>query len=39
MSFDEYTSHDGLGLAERVRDGEVSPAELVVARCWGPSGD
>lgn len=28
-TFDEYRSHDGLGLAELVRDGEVTPAELL----------
>ena len=29
MRFDEYVAHDGLGLAELVRRGEVSPAELL----------
>lgn len=29
MRFDEYAAHDGLGLAERVRRGEVTSAELV----------
>jgi amidase/6-aminohexanoate-cyclic-dimer hydrolase len=29
MDFDEYTAHDGLGLAELVRSGEVKPAELL----------
>lgn len=29
MSFDEYAEHDGLGLAELVRRGEVSATELV----------
>lgn len=28
-TFDEYRSRDGLGLAELVRDGEVTPAELL----------
>ncbi|NIB38387.1 hypothetical protein HBA55_02260 [Pseudomaricurvus alkylphenolicus] len=28
MSFEEYTRHDGLGLAELVRKGEVTPTEL-----------
>ncbi|WP_186202559.1 amidase [Burkholderia gladioli] len=28
MTLDEYTSHDALGLAQRVRDGEVTAAEL-----------
>lgn len=28
MSMSDYASHDGLGLAELVRKGEVSPAEL-----------
>lgn len=28
-SFPEYTAYDGLGLAELVRQGEVTPAELV----------
>ncbi|HEY3889966.1 MAG TPA: amidase family protein, partial [Caulobacteraceae bacterium] len=31
MTFPEYSEHDGLGLAELVREGEVSPAELVEA--------
>ena len=31
MAFDEYTSYDGLGLAELVRRGEVSAAELIDA--------
>src|SRR5579864_7546131 len=31
MSFAEYSDHDGLGLAELVRKGEVTPAELVEA--------
>lgn len=31
MSFDEYADYDGLGLAELVRRGEVSPAELAEA--------
>ena len=29
MSFEEYASYDGLGLAELVRYGEVTPVELV----------
>ncbi len=29
MAFEEYSEYDGLGLAELVRKGEVSPAELV----------
>jgi amidase len=29
VGFDEYAEYDGLGLAELVRKGEVSPAELV----------
>ncbi len=29
MSFSEYAAHDGLGLADLVRRGEVTPAELV----------
>lgn len=29
MSVDEYDRYDGLGLAQLVRDGEVSPAELL----------
>jgi amidase len=28
MSWDEWAAHDALGLAERVRKGEVTPAEL-----------
>ncbi|TXL72689.1 amidase [Vineibacter terrae] len=28
MSWDEWAGHDALGLAERVRQGEVTPAEL-----------
>ena len=28
MSWDEWASHDGIGLAERVRKGEVTAAEL-----------
>jgi len=31
MAFDDYANHDGLGLAELVRKGEVAPAELVEA--------
>jgi amidase len=31
MSFSEYADHDGLGLAELVKSGQVSPAELVEA--------
>src|SRR5208282_4608786 len=31
MSFAEYSNYDGLGLAELVRKGEVTPAELVEA--------
>src|SRR5512146_1678764 len=31
MNHDEYSNYDGLGLAERVRKKEVSPAELVEA--------
>lgn len=31
MGFAEYSDYDGLGLAELVRGGEVSPAELVEA--------
>lgn len=31
MDFEEYASHDGLGLAELVRRGEVKPAELLEA--------
>ena len=29
MGIEEYSEYDGLGLAELVRRGEVSPAELV----------
>jgi len=29
MSFSDYASHDGLGLAELVKKGDVSPGELV----------
>ena len=29
LSFDEYVRHDGLGLAERVKAGELQPAELL----------
>ena len=29
MAFKEYNLYDGLGLAELVRKGEVSPSELV----------
>ena len=28
MSWEEWTSHDAVGLAERVRSGELTPAEL-----------
>lgn len=28
MSWEEWTSHDAVGLAERVRNGELTPAEL-----------
>ena len=31
MAFTEYSEYDGLGLAELVRRGEVSPPELVEA--------
>ena len=31
MTFDEYESHDAVGLAERVRSGEVQPSELLDA--------
>ncbi len=31
MSFEEYADYDGLGLAELVRTGEVTPTELVEA--------
>ena len=31
MSFDEYERYDALGLAEKVRQGEVSPEELLEA--------
>jgi Asp-tRNA(Asn)/Glu-tRNA(Gln) amidotransferase A subunit family amidase len=31
MTRDDYTAHDALGLAELVREGEASPAELVEA--------
>lgn len=31
MGFDEYQNYDGLGLAELVKRGEVSPADLVEA--------
>src|ERR1700690_990048 len=31
MSLPEYSEYDGVGLAELVRKGEVSPAELVEA--------
>jgi amidase len=31
MGFDDYAQYDGLGLAELVRKGEVSPSELVEA--------
>ena len=31
MSFPEYSDYDGLGLAELVRNGDVTPAELVEA--------
>ena len=31
MDFDEYASHDGLGLAALVRSGDVKPAELLDA--------
>jgi amidase len=31
MGFTDYSEHDGLGLAELVRQGEVTPAELVEA--------
>jgi amidase len=36
LSLDEYTAHDGLGLAERVKAGDVSARELVdtaIAAC------
>jgi amidase len=35
MRFDEYRTHDGLGLAELVRRGEVAPSELVDAAIEG----
>lgn len=35
MRFDEYAAHDGLGLAELVRKGEVTAAELVEAAIEG----
>ena len=28
MTWDEWAQHDGLALAQRVRQGEVTPAEL-----------
>ena len=28
MSWDEWAQHDGMALAARVRNGEVTPAEL-----------
>ncbi|MGB6085134.1 amidase family protein, partial [Parvibaculum sp.] len=31
MSFPEYADHDGLGLAELVKKGEVTPLELIDA--------
>ncbi len=31
MSFDDYTAHDALGLAELMRKREANPAELVAA--------
>ena len=31
MDFEEYSSHDGLALAELVRNGDVKPAELLDA--------
>jgi amidase len=31
MNLDDYEQHDGLGLAQRVRQGEVSPQELMDA--------
>jgi amidase len=31
MDFEEYASHDGLGLAQLVRQGDVKPAELLEA--------
>ena len=35
MTRDDYTAHDALGLAELVRTGEASPAELVAAAIEG----
>lgn len=35
MRFEEYAAHDGLGLAELVRRGEVHPTELVEAAIEG----
>jgi amidase len=35
MRFDEYAAHDGLGLAELVRKGEVTAAELIEAAIEG----
>ena len=31
LSFDDYVRHDALGLATLIRDGEVTPAEVVDA--------
>ena len=35
MSWDEWASHDGIGLAERVRKGEVTAAELAAQAAAG----
>jgi len=35
MSWDEWTSHDAVGLAARVRKGEVTPAELAAQAAAG----
>lgn len=35
MSWDEWSRHDGLALAERVRKGELTPAELAVQAAAG----
>ena len=35
MSWDEWAAHDALGLAERVRQGDVSPAELAAQAVAG----
>ena len=35
MSWDEWARHDGVGLADRVRAGEISPAELAAQAAAG----